>query len=207
MTAEPAISPTATIHPGATVPRRGPSLTPVGYGLSAGAVAFACGLVGSLVLDVGPMYSHVGGLLFQAGLWGLLSALFATRATGDGRFGRGLLWTVAALLAAATLSSVLAITTPVAVHGSTWFLLLDACWPLSMVGMAVTGVTIAVVGRYRGLLRYWPMLAESWALVTVPTVGLAGPVVGGTVGAVHVLLGYGVLGLLLAHRPEQTRAV
>ncbi|WP_224401458.1 hypothetical protein [Pseudonocardia sp. ICBG1034] len=206
LTRDPAASGPAV--PAPACPPAGPAAATVrraGVGLCAGAVAFAAGLAASTaVQDPASLWSHVGGLLFQGGLWGLLVVLHRTRATGDGRFGRGLLWTVAALLVPATVSSAVSLVAPPSATGATWYLLLDVCWPLSMLGMAVIGVTVAVVGRYRGALRWWPMVAESWALVTVPTVALAGPVAGGVVGTVHALLGYGVLGLLLARRPELT---
>lgn len=98
--------------------------------------------------------------------------------------------------------SFLSIVVPTAYQG-TWFYALDAFWPLSMLGMAVVGVTVAVAGRWTGMLRFWPAVAETWALVTVPVLGALGPEVGNPVGAVHMLLGYGVLGLLLAVRPER----
>ena len=56
--------------------------------------------------------------------------------------------------------------------------MLDAFWPLSMLGMFLIGIRIAVAGRWTGVSRYWPMVAESWAVVTVPAMAIFGPTVG-----------------------------
>ena len=76
--------------------------------------------------------------------------------------------------------------------------LLDAFWPLSMLGMFLIGIRIAVAGRWRGARRFWPMVAESWAVVCIPTLMVAGPAVAAVVAPLHLLLGYVVLGLLVA---------
>jgi hypothetical protein len=49
-------------------------------------------------------------------------------------------------------------------------------------------------------------VAETWAVVTVPTVGIVGQRAGDWVGATHLLIGYCVFGVLLARRPELTEA-
>ena len=84
--------------------------------------------------------------------------------------------------------------------------ILDAFWPLSMLGMFVIGIKVAIAARWRGALRWWPMVAETWAVVTVPSVGIFGQSVGDWVGATHLLIGYCVVGLLLALRPQLTEA-
>ena len=73
-----------------------------------------------------------------------------------------------------------------------------------MLGMFVIGIKIALAGRWRGALRWWPLVAESWAVVTVPSAVIFGQSVGDWVGATHLLIGYVVVGLLLARRPELT---
>jgi hypothetical protein len=83
---------------------------------------------------------------------------------------------------------------------------LDVFWPLSMLGMFVIGIKVAVAGRWRGTLRAWPLLAETWAVVTVPTFLIVGEPVSSWVGGTHLLVGYAALGLLLARRPELTGA-
>jgi hypothetical protein len=73
-----------------------------------------------------------------------------------------------------------------------------------MLGMAIIGIKVAVAGRWRGALRAWPVVAETRIFVTLPA-GALGPVVGGYVAGGHFIAGYGVLGLLLALRPDLTR--
>ncbi|GAA4970598.1 hypothetical protein WHI96_15060 [Pseudonocardia tropica] len=196
-------------HPAVVAP---PTLTVttarrIGVALALGAVAFGATFLFGDPQDPGAAgdLTDAAGLLFQLGLFGLLYAMRRTRATGDGRFGRGLLWTVTALLVPATVWSALAVVVPLGWQG-TWFVVLDVFWPLSMLGMAVIGVTVAVVGRYRGPLRWWPALAETWAVVTVPTMAVLGTATGNVVGGVHMLLGYAVLGLLIAVRPDRVGA-
>ena len=57
-----------------------------------------------------------------------------------------------------------------------------------------------------GSQMFWPMVAETWAVVTVPTFLLFGDGVARWVGGAHLLVGYAALGLLLARRPELTGA-
>ena len=78
------------------------------------------------------------------------------------------------------------------------WLLLDMFWPISMLGMFCIGLRIAIAGRWHGVRRFWPMVAESWAVVTVPSLMVFGPGVSQVVGALHLVVGYSVLGLLVA---------
>ena len=110
------------------------------------------------------------------------------------------------LLALASIWSVLHATLPSGMQDAAWLAALDLFWPLSMLGMFVIGVKIAFAGRWSGLLRFWPLVAETWAVVTVPSYGIFGETAGQYVGGVHLLIGYGVLGLLLARLPHQTGA-
>ena len=80
------------------------------------------------------------------------------------------------------------------------WLALDLFWPLSMLGMFLIGIRIAVAGRWEGLTRYWPIVAESWAVVTIPAMGIFGEEVGKYVGALHLLVGYAVLGVLVSRK-------
>jgi hypothetical protein len=75
-----------------------------------------------------------------------------------------------------------------------------------MLGMCIIGIKIAFAGRWKGALRVWPLVAESWAVITVPTIGIFGEQAGRWVGGTHLLIGYATLGLLLALRPGLTGA-
>jgi len=142
------------------------------------------------------------GIALQLGVFCLLAALWITRGTGTGRFGRGLLVVEAVILAVATVQSAFAASA----GGGEWgtvATVLDPSWPLSMLGMVVVGITVAVVGRWRGILRVWAPIAGSWLLVGAASTPL-GPVVGFLVAGSHFLVGYAVLGVLLALRPDLT---
>ena len=91
------------------------------------------------------------------------------------------------------------------VPGHGWFLALDVFWPLSMLGMAAIGIRIAIAGRWKGAARFWPLVAESWAPVCVPFAALT-PAIAHFVGAGHLAIGYVMLGVILARRPELTGA-
>jgi hypothetical protein len=80
------------------------------------------------------------------------------------------------------------------------WLLLDLCWPLSMLGMFLIGIRIAIAGRWTGPSRFWPMVAESWAVVTIPALVVFGDTAGQLVGALHLLVGYTVLGVLVSRK-------
>jgi hypothetical protein len=80
------------------------------------------------------------------------------------------------------------------------YIVLDAFWPLSMLGMFLIGIRIAVAGRWTGATRLWPMVAESWAVVVIPTMGIFGDAVAHVVAVVHLVIGYGVLGVLVSRK-------
>ncbi len=165
-------------------------------------VAFV--LEGGTAAAEGSFLVDLTGLVFQLGVFCLLVSMWRTRATGTSRLARGMLVTEFAVLGMATLQS--ALTLPA--MGGEWgpaAQALDPFWPLSMLGMAIIGMKVAVAGRWRGALRVWPVVAETWIFVALPAGALLGPVLGGYVAGGHFIAGYGVLGLLLALRPELTR--
>jgi hypothetical protein len=196
------------------VPTGTPAAPPVGTvrraGIAVGVGAAIWGVTMAFVSPqttdpVGITIGDFGALPFQASLFLLVTAQLRTAATGTSRFARGMLKVEYGLLALATLWTVLHGAVP-AFRDDLWLALLDAFWPLSMLGMFVIGVKIAFAARWQGLARVWPLVAESWAVVTVPALAIFGAGVGQAVGATHVILGYGVLGLILAVRPHLTGA-
>lgn len=147
----------------------------------------------------------LGQLPAQLALVALVTVQLRTAATGFGRFARGLLRTEFFLLGMATVWTVLHALVP-AFRDDLWLMLMDAFWPLSMLGMFVISVKVAVAGRWRGVARFWPLVAESWAVVSVPAMGILGATGGRYVGAGHLIVGYFTLGLILALRPHLTCA-
>ena len=202
-----------TDTPPGTGPRHAPdparSVRLGGLATAAGAAAWAAGTIATYGVDPAleqyPLAYKVSSLLFQLGLVALVGVQLRTRATGTGRLARWSLHVEHVLLALAIASSVQWIVAP-DLSEDAFFLALDLFWPLSMLGMAAIGIRIAIAGRWRGPARVWPAVAETWALVMFPVAAVADVATESLVGAGHLLLGYGVLGVLLALRPELTRA-
>ncbi|WP_182902734.1 hypothetical protein [Microbispora sp. H10830] len=144
----------------------------------------------------------LGGLAFQIGLFGLLVVQSRTGATGTSRASVIMLRIEAVLLALASMWSLLHAILPEAAGDGALLGVLDLFWPLSMFGMFVISVKLLPARRWRGLLRWWPLVAESWGVVTVPAYVLVGDAASRWVGGGHLLVGYTMLGLLLALRPE-----
>ena len=141
----------------------------------------------------------IGSGLFQVGLVLLLRVLDRTHALGSGRLARAVI-----RLETAFVGLAIASTTVDAVGVSdltqTFWLVLDLFWPLSMLGMFLIGIRIAVAGRWRGLSRFWPVVAESWAVVTIPVMGALGADAARVVGSLHLLVGYAVLGQIVSRK-------
>ena len=175
--------------------------------LAAGALVWATATftVGSVPeTSLGWAIQDLGGLVFQLGLMALLGVQARTMATGTGRVARAMIPVERVVLGLAMVWSLIHGAVP-PLRDAGWLAVLDVCWPLSMLGMFVIGVKIAIAGRWRGAARVWPVLAESWAVVTVPTFLIAGEALGNIVGGIHLILGYAGLGLLLVLRPALVR--
>ncbi|MFC7496277.1 MULTISPECIES: hypothetical protein [unclassified Nocardioides] len=199
-TPAPARSDVRRVPAGATTPTR--PYYKRGMLLTAGALAWAAGMV---VLGSDPsgateeaVYSTVSGL-FQLGVMALLTVLWQTKALGEGRLARFFLRLEAVVLTLA-IGSTFVDGIGVSDLDQTGWLLLDLCWPLSMMGMFFIGIRIAIAGRWTGVSRFWPLVAESWAVVTVPAYGIFGSTVAGYIGAAHLCIGYAVLGQIVARK-------
>lgn len=151
--------------------------------------------------ETGVKVTDLGGFAFQVGVMALVTLQLRTRATGVSRKAVAMLKVERVLLALAMVWSLGHALVPAA-RGDLWLSVLDVTWPLSMLGMFVIGVKIAFAGRWRGLARFYPLVAESWVVVTLPSLGVFGEGVGQLVGATHLLVGYATLGLVVAARPR-----
>ena len=180
----------------------------VGIAVATGSAAWAAGMAAFTNTPMAGTWQHdvyeVTALAFQLGLVALVTLQLRTGATGTGKLARGFLHVEHVLLGLAIASTFTWMFLR-AYQDTAWFLALDVFWPLSMLGMAVIGVKIAVTGRWRGLLRIWPVVAETWVFFAVPANGIFGNTAGSYAGAAHLLVGYATLGALLALRPELTR--
>lgn len=141
----------------------------------------------------------VGSGAFQVGLLFLLRVLWRSRALGSGKVARTFLRleTVAVGLA---MCSTLVDTLQWSDLSQPGWLMLDLFWPLSMIGMFALAIRIAIAGRWHGVARFWPLVAESWALVVIPTMAVFGNGVATVVATVHLVVGYAVLGQIVARR-------
>ena len=193
------------VRPGTPAPTadRPPRTRAVGIGLAVTATVFAVTMAfgGPEASDLTERIIDLTGLAFQVGLFGLLWVMLGTAATGTGRVGRGLLHVERVVLAVASLWSVLHAVVPPAVQQAPWMVALDMFWPLSMFGMTVVGVTVAVVGRWRGLLRWWTAVGCAWFVASIPVAVLFPEGPGQVVGVAYMIIGFGGIGVLLALRP------
>ncbi|GAC79426.1 hypothetical protein SAMN04488550_2231 [Gordonia malaquae] len=184
-----------------------PTVRAVGIALAVSAPIWAVVIVlyGDVV-DFGwrTLLGGVTALAFQSAVVGLLRVEERARAmTRPGSSG-----TVATigfrveyvLMAGAMVSTVL--DGFALIEGTVVWAVFDACWPLSMLGMVIIGARVAIVGRWQGALRWQTLFAQSWFVWGIPAMAF------GTVGTVvmisQVVLGYGVLGGLLAAKPGAT---
>ncbi|MFI6735416.1 hypothetical protein ACIBI9_21025 [Nonomuraea sp. NPDC050451] len=177
-----------------------------GIGLMVGSLTWATAIFihGTQGVGVGERIIDLTGLAFQLGIFCLLWAQMKTRAIGTSRAAAVALRIEATVLGLAGVWSLLHGVLPDDVKDATWLAFLDICWPLSMLGMAAISVKLATTARWRGVLRWWPLIAESWAVVTVPCYVLVGEQLARWVGGTHLVIGYATLGLLMALRPAAT---
>ena len=176
----------------------------LGLGLTTGTLAWATSIL-LFTTDPDGVRGRIGdltGLAFQLGVFCLLTVQIKTRAIGLGRGARIALRVEAVVLGLASVWSLLHGVLPAGMQDAVWLGFLDICWPLSMLGMAIIAVKLAWTGRWRGALRWWPLIAESWAVVTVPSYVLLGTEASRWIGGTHLLIGYATLGILLALRPH-----
>jgi hypothetical protein len=141
----------------------------------------------------------LGSGLFQVGLLLLLRVLYRTQALGTGRLAR-LFIRIETGVVLLAIGSTTVDTFGISDLTKPGWLLLDAFWPLSMLGMFLIGIRVAIAGRWKGASRFWPVVAESWAVVTVPSLALFGAGVAQWVGALHLLVGYAALGQIVARK-------
>lgn len=170
----------------------------VGAALAVSSGAWALSFV--LGIDAGAVLGTVVAVAFQGSMLALLALVRRTRATGTRTAGRVLVGIQAGVLVLATLQSA-----SEAIPGADAVAVaLDPFWPLSMLGMLVVGLTVARVGRWRGVARAWIVVATSW-IALLPVMMIAPQEWSAIVATGHVLLGYVVLGAVLAVAPGLTR--
>lgn len=174
--------------------------------VAAGGVALAIGsatwAVTMLVADppvngYSPRLEILGGLAYQVGLAGFLTAVWLTGAMGTRRGARAVFWTEAVLLALASVWSVVyAVDSGTMEHVA--MVVLDATWPLSMVGLVPVGVYVWRARVWPGLLRKLPLVASLWLPLDVAATVIGGDTAGLAFRAAWLAVVWGGLGLLIA---------
>lgn len=100
-----------------------------------------------------------GSFAFQLGLVAFLAVAWATNATGTGR-GRLVLAFEVMFLALAIGWTIPHLWEANRSHAELWIQILDAGWPLSMLGLIAVGVVIARARRWPGVARWLPLAAS-----------------------------------------------
>lgn len=129
--------------------------------------------------------------------------MLRTRATGTSRASVVMLKVQYLVLGLASAWSLLHAVLPAPIQDAPWMQVLDIAWPLSML---IIAITVATAGRWTGLLRWWPMVAESWFIAVTAGAMILGDTGANWIGGTHLLLGYATLGLLIARTPQRTGA-
>ncbi|WP_030168671.1 hypothetical protein [Spirillospora albida] len=142
------------------------------------------------------------GMVFLFGLFPFVALLRATGAAGP-RKGRVLCAVEMALLVPAMVWCPLAVAAGDGEEPA-WMIPFDLCWPLSMALMLAVGICVAVTGRFRGPLRWLPLLCGLWLPVAGAGQGMLEGAAGTVPGAAWLGLTYGLTGLLLAAAPRLT---
>ncbi|MEV4098561.1 hypothetical protein [Streptosporangium saharense] len=189
--------------PVATPPPANPARTRIaGILLAIGSTAWAIGtvIVGDKIQEGIQTLDTVTGMLFVVGLFAFVWTVMATRGAGDG-------WTriipagLLVLLPGAFLLNALSFGYARHDDFPLPLMILDACWPLSQLGMLVLGIAIATRGRARGANRWLPLLAGMWFPVTMVAQIFGGSTVSVYVSAAWLLATHAHLGLRLALHP------
>ena len=178
-----------------------------GLVLAVGAAVWAAVTLGIGLNDESPVLgriSEISGLAFQLGVFALLRVMWRTRATGTSRFAAAMLVVEHVLLGTACVATLATTAFLTTTHPA--LMALDAFWPLSMIGMLLIAVKVALSGRWRGVLRVFPLWAEAYFPLVMGAVVIFGFGVADVASAAVVLTGYATLGVPLARRPELTGA-
>lgn len=139
--------------------------------------------------------------VFQLGLLALLAVVWATAATGTGRWAR-------AVVAAETVAVVLAIgwTVPHLFEANReqdgLLPVLDLFWPVSMAGLIVMGAMVAWARRWPTHIRYLPLAASLTLAVDLATAWAPEPT-RSLISGLYLAGTYGLLGFMIVRDAQQ----
>lgn len=175
-----------------------------GAALAVGPAVWAAGqiVVGDDIRDGVHRIDSITGVCYMLGLFALAVTLLRTGGTGD-RKGRAIPVVLMVLLTCGIAFNIGSLGQ----HATKYedlppaLMALDAGWPLSQLTMIVVGAAVAVVGRYRGFLRWQVLVCAGWFPVVMVAEAVLGPANSVYVSAAWLIGTYSVLGLRMLVRP------
>ena len=108
----------------------------------------------------GTWFTGAWELLYITGWICSIVALQRMKATGESRFGKGVLWVLLASLIIADISNVLLMI--IQHHQPAWWYFLDAFWPISNLIMLVVGIVVVKANVLQGWKRFVPLVVGCW---------------------------------------------
>jgi hypothetical protein len=173
-----------------------------------GIIAMICApamLVGQLLQEgqEDALISGIASMVFMAGWICSNTAMRRRRATGTGKWGRGVLVVQLVGLVLAFLFGLFE-ATGVLDRESTIFNITDVAWPLSMLWIVVVGVTVIVAKRLSGWRRFVPLLCPCWLPIVLVTSVVLGDMLGGLIGFGIAAVLWMLLGYVVSSADRQT---
>lgn len=148
--------------------------------------------------DVSDTIEILGGFAYQVGLAGFLLAAWLTRALGTSRGARTVLGGEVVLLALASAWSIVYAIDPGTQNLA--MVVLDATWPLSMLGLVPVGIYILRAGVWSAPTRKLSLVASLWLPLDVVAMLIGGDWAGLAFRAAWLTVVWGGLGVLTANQ-------
>ncbi|MEV4376051.1 hypothetical protein [Streptosporangium sp. NPDC049644] len=170
--------------------------------LAVGSVSWAVGtvIVGEKIKEGIQTLDTITGMLFVVGMFAFVWTVLATRGVGDG-WARIVPAGLLVLFVGAFLLNALSFGYARHEDFPLPLMIMDACWPLSQIGMLVLGIILAVKARYQGALRWLPLLVGMWFPVSIVADIIGGGTFSVYVSGVWLVVMHAHLGVRLALRP------
>lgn len=145
------------------------------------------------------------------GFWGFIYitawmcsivALQKVKATGDGWFGRSILWIILISLTVANVSNIYQWAVPDS--KPFFFFYIDLFWPFSNLLMLVVGIAVVVAKKLNGWRRYIPLVVGLWLPIALGSMFIMGRTsFSMMIGGVYSLIAWILLALMVRSVPEK----
>lgn len=132
------------------------------------------------------------GLVFTMGWLANIAGLLALGAAGRRLLARILLGIQMVTVTFASIFQIFEFVSPG--NSSALYTITDISWPLSMLLLFITSITVAVVGIFRGWPRFAPLVAGLWLPLGIVSQIALGEVGGGIFAGIHSMIGWFLLG-------------